>query len=91
MKGGRALLNLPGHHSTAAIVAEINTPSNSERYAYAHVTISDCSRTISLEFSPGDESQHVNDLHKVDVMIDVLRKFRRGLVAHQKKVAKLDS
>lgn len=81
--GGREMLNLPGHHSTAAIVAEVTTDGPGRYDTYAVVQISDCDRKITLEFNPSDADAHENDLHKVDTLIACLRKFRRGLVAAQ--------
>lgn len=83
--GARALLNLPGHHSTGAIVAEVVTAGPGRYDTYATVQISDCDRKVTLSFQPEDVNEHENDLHKVDVMIDCLKKFRRGLVKAQKR------
>ena len=81
IEGKRALLNLPGYQSTAAIVAEVVTD---EYGAEASVQISDCTRKISLEFYAGRQEDHENNLHKVDTMLDALRVFRRALVKAQK-------
>lgn len=82
VEGRRALLNLPGFHSTAAIVAEVTH----DRYGTnANVRISDCARGVNLEFYPAQAEYHENDLYKVDQMIDALRVFRRALVKAQKK------
>lgn len=80
VKGGRALLNLPGHHSTAAIVAEIQ-PGTS----FSYINISDCSRQISIECPTGDEDDFENTMHKVNTMIDVLSSYRRALKAEGRK------
>lgn len=70
------MLNLPGHHGTAAIVAEITE----NRYGnYASIVISDCDRRISLEFELTDGDSYENDMHKVDTLVDALQTFRRAL------------
>ena len=66
-------------------MAEVVVNGSGRYDTYATVQISDCDRKINLEFSPGDLDSHENDLHKVDVMIESLRKFRRGLVKAQKR------
>ena len=77
--GARALLNLPGHESTAAIVAEITRPS--AEYPDITLVISDCSRVIHLSFDRGGTpDERENNLYKVDTLISVLREFRKGLV-----------
>ncbi len=86
-EGARALLNLPGHHSTAAIVGEVVYSKGVDREVgsvEAELVISDCSRTITLWFNPEDLGEHQNDLHKVDTMVTVLTAFRKALVRAQK-------
>lgn len=83
--GARAMLNLPGHHSTGAIAAEVWTDGPGKYDTHAFVQISDCDRKITLDFSPSDPDAHENDLYKVDTLIASLRAFRRGLVAAQKR------
>jgi hypothetical protein len=80
VKGGRALLNLPGHHSTAAIVAEL-VPGT----GYSYINISDCSRQISIECPYADADDFENTLYKVDTMIDCLQKYRKALKAEGRK------
>lgn len=98
--GGRAMLNQPGHHSTAAIVAEVEDTSTWQRgrngrgqpikakwdaHAVAIVAISDCSRIINLEFDPSDPEEHANDIAKIDVMLGLLTEFRAGLLIEQQR------
>lgn len=87
--GGRSLLNLPGHHSTAAIVAEIdntvNMPYDREDDGYAlqpNITckITDCENSVNIEFDVNTASQLENSLHKVDAMIEALTSMREGFV-----------
>lgn len=82
--GKRALLNLPGFESTAAIVAEI---AEVQYGLEVSIAISDCSRTVNLTFSDDfdDDDKFANNLHKVDTMIDCLKAFRRGLMVHRRR------
>lgn len=100
--GGRSLLNLPGHHSTAAIIAEVedtrgwagitrdsDDPQEATGYNIQPritCTLSDCSGQINLEFDLGTDARIENSLHKVDSIIHHLRAFRRGLVAEDKRL-----
>lgn len=92
--GSRALLNQPGHHSTAAIVAEIEDTrdwivgrgrggADLQRYNAAPLstfTITDCDSKVNIEVGFDSDNGLENSLHKVDTMISALRKLRRGLV-----------
>ena len=79
IKGGRALLNMPGFHSTAAIVAEMSPGE-----VYPNVQISDCTRQINLEFDVTDADNYENSLHKIDALLSNLGKCKRALVAEGK-------
>lgn len=82
--GGRALLNLPGHHSTAAIVAEIEDTSarRVENTEFPDTTckITDCEGSISLDMNYATANQVENSVHKIDTLVETLIEFRRGLI-----------
>lgn len=82
--GGRSLLNLSGHHSTAAIVAEVPDTSVGNWDNAAHpdavCKITDCDGSISLDMDYATANQLENSVHKIDVMIETLIDFRRGLI-----------
>lgn len=81
------MLNLPGHHSTASIVAEVTRRGEGRYDTDAFIQISDCDRKIMLDFQPLDPDEHANDLYKIDTLLDTLRTFKRGLVkAHRRAV-----
>lgn len=90
--GGRAMLNRPGHESTAAIVAEVrNTAGEPDdldehwvRTPEYQLQLSDCDRRVRYDLSFGDAECHRNNLHKVDTMIRLLTEFREGLAAETK-------
>ena len=101
--GGRALLNLPGYHSTAAIVAEITDTSNrvvtvgSDNDGYRmqpQITckITDCDSAVNIEFGVDTANQLENSLHKLDTMIEVLSAMREGLIIeHHRLQDRLDT
>lgn len=70
----RGFLNQAGHHSTAAIcvsMREFNGYGKSENKVFigGEVSISDCTRTISLDMDADDEDSF-NNLHfKMDQLI----------------------
>lgn len=82
--GGRAMLNLPGHHSTAAIVAELrDTEGNwdeNDEWPSATCVISDCETRISLDMDFASAHQVENSVHKIDTIVETLIELRRGLI-----------
>lgn len=97
--GGRALLNLEGHHSTSAIVAEVEDTGlwgpgearNGEPIdrwniePFCVLQISDCDRRVRMEIDFETEAERENALDKVDTMIETLTAFRRGLKIEQRR------
>lgn len=76
----RKFLNLDGHHGNASVVALVERGSKkSGRNPWTHLTISDCSREITLEFELFNEETRRNSLHKVNTLVDSLEKFRQAL------------
>lgn len=100
--GGRALLNLPGHHSTAAIVAEVESTAGwaegegrggDELTRYTalptiQLQITDCDSKVNIEFDIDTPNSLENSIHKVDTMIEVLREFKKGLKAEGPRAQK---
>lgn len=93
--GGRSLLNLPGHHSTAAIVAEVKDTGDLEWKAdddgYKIVptitcAITDCDNKVNIEFDVQTANQLENSLYKVDVMLDALTKLREGMIVEHHRL-----
>lgn len=95
--GGRSMLNNPGYHSTAAMVAEIEDSStwkipenNADDYMYwsrptSTLTVSDCTRSITMDFDWDSQRDRDNSLHKIDVMINLLTRFREGMAIEQER------
>ncbi len=88
VQGHRAMLNLPGYHSTAAIVAEVRDGGRGGGYAFATLQISDCQRSVSLEFNVNEPDEFENNLYKIDTILESMRVFRRAVVKQQKLVEK---
>lgn len=98
--GGRSLLNKPGFQSTGALVAEIENTSKwkpgcnrvgKKATTYSGVPTSvlqfaDCSRSINFDIDIQSAEEYENTLHKVDTMIDLLSKFRRGIVIERRRL-----
>ncbi len=80
----RRFLNKRGHHAGAYILASVedtsSEPDNEPTWADIEFTIADCGRQISLAFEarPGEFE---NSLHKIDLLVETLTKFRAALVA----------
>lgn len=77
-------LNKPFHHSDGTIFSSLvvekeNGNKNSYINWEAQFRMSDCNRTIDLNFYLNDEEDHENNLYKVDVMINHLKEFKRAL------------
>lgn len=99
--GSRALLNLPGHHSTAAIVAEIDNTedrldiNDADGYVIQPTItckITDCDNSVNIEFDVNTANQLENSLHKVNTMIEALRAMREGFVIeHHRLQDRLDA
>jgi hypothetical protein len=99
--GGRSLLNMPGHHSTAAIVAEcddtVSREINDDDDGYRlqpNITckITDCDSSVNIEFDVSTANQLENSLFKVDAMIDALMGMRDGLIIeHHRLQDRLDA
>ena len=92
------MLNLPGFHTTAAIVAEVEDTQNKAR-AYTGYQmqpnivcrITDCDGHIDIEFDVGTANQLENSLHKLDTMVETLKSMRNGLVVeHHRLQDRLD-
>ena len=75
------LLNKVGFHSTAAVAFTVPIMEYGKRKGKrdrdTNLNISDCSRTINLEFNWENTSEKSNSLHKIKVMrqaLDALEK-----------------
>lgn len=100
--GGRALLNQEGHHSTAVIVAEIEDtkawpldkgrngadPTSYNIVPNTKLILTDCSEKVNIELDIGTDARLQNSLHKIDTMLRLLRKARKGLIVEHERLVK---
>ncbi len=83
----RKFLNKRGYHAGAYVLAEVEDSTKHKKgkhgWPYVHVdlTLADCSRVVSFDFDLSTAGQRANSLHKVDLMIATLIKFRAALQA----------
>lgn len=73
-----AVLNNPGHHSTAAIAVKLE--SSFRDAPYGSVQISDCDRKIELLIDSGNPEEFANSVHKLDVLLVTLTALQRALI-----------
>ena len=64
-----AILNLPGHHSVAAISACLSVFDG-------EVVISDCDRAISLCLDSHSLDECINTSHKIDVLYKIISELK---------------
>ena len=79
----RRFLNKRGFHAGAYVLACVEDTSKRREarvWPTIELTLADCGRQISLDFST-DPTDLANSLHKVDVLVDTLTRFRAALVA----------
>lgn len=77
----RRFLNKRGHHAGGYILAFVEDTArrtDDDTWTDVEFTIADCGRQISLSFEV-DPAELPNSLHKVDVLLDTLTKFRAAL------------
>jgi len=83
----RRFLNKKGHHSNAFIYAEISkntSPKNKkECWRDSELKIGDCDRIVNLSMDLNSISAALNSIHKLDILIDTLKSFKK---AFQKEV-----
>ena len=104
--GGRAMLNLPGYQTTAAIVAEVEDTSTwadgkgrkglavQTKYdcePYVKFQVANCDRSIEFVF-PLEPHEVENSLYKIDTFIEALKDFRVGFeIEHKRYMERVDA
>lgn len=102
--GKRALLNLPGYESTAAIVAEIEDTGHwepglngdgreidrAERAMGVYcLQFANCDRSITFDIGFGlQDGNYDNTMNKLGLMIDCLQEFRKGVKVEHRRFVK---
>jgi hypothetical protein len=76
----RAFLSPISTGQTSFILAETESSNNGE-YKWGHhmLTLADCRRRIQLEFFLGTKQARRSSLKKINLLIDVLTRFRDAL------------
>ena len=98
----REWLNADRRHSTASIYAEVareHGPGDSRKPSVwdieAHLSLSDCTRSITLAFDFDDGDAMRNNIHKLDLLADSIEKFKAGLIAawtdHKRELAEYEA
>lgn len=75
-----AMLNLPGHESTAAVAVSIEVRSW-EDMPSGTLYISDCARQISLELYGNKLEEFANSIHKLDTLLEIIGDARDAFFA----------
>lgn len=68
----RRFLNRPGHHTVASVLCTV------ERGDMTFI-LSDCDKTIKLDFNGYRDDGRKNAIYKVDALIMVLEEFRKAM------------
>jgi len=77
---------------TSYVFAEVESSDGGE-YKWGHymLTIADCRRRIQLEFFLGTKQARRRSLRKINLLIDVLTRFRDALVKERDLIEKGES
>ena len=88
----RSFLNPTSTGHTSHILAEVESSRNGE-YKWGHymLTLADCRRRILLEFFLGTKQARRNSLRKIDLLINVLMRFRDALQREADLIEKVEN
>ena len=88
----RVFLNPVSTGQTSYILAEVESSRGGE-YKWGHymLTIADCHRCIQLEFFLGTKTARRISLKKINLLIDVLTRFRDALIKERDLIEKVES
>ncbi len=82
----RRFLNRPGYHAGAYVLAEVEDSTNVKkdrngRWPWVDITLvlSDCDRVVSYDFNLETASGRSNSLHKIDLLVETLSRFRDAM------------
>ena len=78
----RRFLNRPGHHAGDYILIDVPATSGTEaEYDNIVFELADCHRRARLDFPLWDAEDRRNSLHKADVLVESMLRFREALAA----------
>jgi hypothetical protein len=76
----RSFLNPVETGHTSYILAEVESSDNGAyRFGNYLLTLADCRRIIRLEFALGNKRERRRSLKKINLLIDILTRFRDAL------------
>lgn len=88
----RAFLNPISTGQTSHVLAEVESSRNGEYpWGTNMLTIADCRRRIQLEFFLGTKQARQRSLRKINLLIDVLTRFRDALIKERDLIEKGES
>lgn len=88
----REFLNKESWHSSGNILFEVPKLDARKKDSYpdeATITITDCSRSISLDLGWYDEEELENSLYKLNLLVDGLIKFRKEYINQSERARKI--
>ncbi|HJP94516.1 MAG TPA: hypothetical protein VJ875_21320 [Pyrinomonadaceae bacterium] len=87
----RLFLNPTSTGHTSHILAEVESSRNGE-YKWGHymLTIADCHRRVQVEFRLGTKQARRISLAKINLLIDVLTRFRDALLKEHELIEKFE-
>jgi hypothetical protein len=87
----RVFLNPVSTGHTSYILAEAESSRNGE-YKWGHymLTLADCRRRVQLEFFLGTKRARRVSLAKIDLLIEVLTRFRDALIKENELIEKFE-
>lgn len=89
----RRFINKRGHHAGGYILAFVEDTSKrkgDDPWIDVEFTIADCGRQISLSFDVASD-ELPNSLHKIDLLLDTMSKFRTALVEEGRLAAEREA
>lgn len=81
----RKFLNTPSEHAGAFIIARV-PKSHPRAFDTPHITISDCSRQVTLDFSMYSARTRRNSLRKIRLLRETLEAFEEALCEYEEEV-----
>lgn len=87
--GQKKFLNGVKFHSVAAISYRFNVERDSYSgkhcYAWGDMSISDCSRTITLDLGMDNQEEYENSLAKINALLETVKQAKKDIIAAKKR------
>jgi hypothetical protein len=86
----RAFLNPVSTNQTSYILAHVeDSHGGTERHGTNLLVIADCKRVVQLEFFLGTKRHRRQSLAKINLLIDILARFRDALIKESAGIEKV--